>query len=44
MFIKGSAKVVEPPRLEYKGFKLKFILKGHICRGLLIRTKYKKIN
>ena len=39
-FIKGSARVVEPPRIEYKGFKFKFNKKGDICRGLLIRTKY----
>lgn len=38
-FIKGSARVVEPPRAEYKGFKFKFNRKGDICRGLLIRTK-----
>lgn len=39
-FIKGSARVVEPPRLEYKGFKFKFNKKGDICRGLLIRTRW----
>jgi large subunit ribosomal protein L14 len=39
-FIKGSARVVEPPRLEYKGFKIKFNKKGDICRGLIIRGKY----
>jgi len=39
-FIKGSARVVEPPRIEYKGFKVKFNRKGDICRGLLIRNKY----
>lgn len=39
-FVKSSARVVEPPRLEYKGFKFKFNKKGDICRGLLIRTKY----
>jgi len=39
-FIKGSARSVEPPRVEYKGFKFKFNRKGDICRGLLIRTKY----
>lgn len=39
-FIKGSARVVEPPRLEYKGFKVKFNKKGDICRGLLIRTRF----
>ena len=31
-FVKGSARVVEPPRLEYKGFKYKYSLKGDICR------------
>lgn len=39
-FIKGSARVVEPPRIEYKGFKVKFNKKGDICRGLLVRTKF----
>jgi large subunit ribosomal protein L14 len=39
-FIKGSARVVEPPRIEYKGFKFKFNKKGDICRGLIIRVKY----
>lgn len=38
-FIKGSARVVEPPRAEYKGFKFKFNRKGDICRGLLIRVR-----
>nr|APW82412.1 rpl14 [Laurentiella strenua] len=40
-FIKGTAKIVEPPRIEYKGFKFKFNRKGDICRGLLIRTAFK---
>lgn len=40
-FIKGSARIVEPPRIEYKGFKIKFNKKGDICRGLLIRSAYK---
>lgn len=39
-FIKGSARVVEPPRVEYKGFKFKFNKKGNICRGLLVRTAF----
>jgi ribosomal protein L14 len=43
-FIKGSARVVEPPRLEYKGFKFKFNKKGDICRGIIIRTKHVKVN
>ena len=38
-FIKGSAKVVEPPRIEYKGFKYKYSIKGDICRGSIARTK-----
>lgn len=40
-FIKGSARIVEPPRIEYKGFKVKFNKKGDICRGLIIRNNYK---
>jgi large subunit ribosomal protein L14 len=39
-FVKGTARVVEPPKLEYKGFKRKFNKKGDICRGLIIRNKY----
>ena len=39
LFVKGSARVVEPPRLEYKGFKLKFNKKGNICRALLVRCR-----
>lgn len=38
-FVKGSARVVEPPRIEYKGFKFKFNKKGDICRGLIVRCK-----
>jgi large subunit ribosomal protein L14 len=38
-FIKGSARVVEPPRIEYKGFKFKFSRKGDICRSIIVRTK-----
>lgn len=40
-FVKGAAKIVEPPRIEYKGFKFKFNKKGDICRGLFIRGKNK---
>lgn len=40
MFIKGSARIVEPPRLEYKGFKFKFNKKGDICRALLVRCTF----
>ena len=37
-FVKGSARSVEPPRIEYKGFKFKFNKKGDICRMLFIRV------
>ena len=40
-FIKGSARVVEPPRIEYKGFKFKFSKKGDICRSIIVQTRYK---
>lgn len=40
-FVKGSARIVEPPRIEYKGFKVKFNKKGDICRGLVIRSAYR---
>lgn len=40
-FVKGSARVVEPPRIEYKGFKFKFSRKGDICRSILIQTRFK---
>jgi len=42
-FIKGSARSVKPPRIEYKGFKFKYNVKGDICRGLIIRTKFPNI-
>lgn len=38
-FVKGSAQIVEPPRIEYKGFKFKFNRKGDICRGIFIRAR-----
>lgn len=38
LFVKGSARVVEPPRMEYKGFKYKYSLKGDIGRSWLIRV------
>lgn len=37
-FIKGSARVVEPPRQEYKGFKYKYSLKGDICRVWIVKS------
>ena len=42
-FVKGSARIVEPPRLEYKGFKYKYSLKGDITKGILVRSKYDKL-
>jgi len=44
LFIKGSARVVEPPRMEYKGFKYKYSLRGNICRSWIIRVNYNKQN
>lgn len=38
-FIKGSAKIVTAPRLEYKGFKFKYNTKGNICRVLIVRVQ-----
>ena len=40
-FAKGSARIVEPPRVEYKGFKYKYSVKGDICRLLLVRVSKK---
>lgn len=39
-FVKGSARSVEPPRIEYKGFKFKYNIKGDICRGLILRSNF----
>ena len=38
-FVKGSAKIVTPPRTEYRGFKFKYNSKGDICRAALVRLK-----
>ena len=38
-FVKGSVRVVSPPRFEYKGFKFKYNVKGNICRGLITRAQ-----
>ena len=43
-FVKGCARVVEPPRIEYKGFKYKFYIKGDICRLLIIRANKLRFN
>jgi ribosomal protein L14 len=40
LITKSSARVVEPPRLEYKGFKYKYNIKGDIIRSWLVRSKY----
>lgn len=37
-FVKSSARVVEPPRIEYKGFKYKYKIKGDICKLWICRT------
>lgn len=42
-FVKGSARSVKPPRIEYKGFKFKYNVKGDICRGLILRSRFPNI-
>jgi len=42
-FVKGSARVVEAPRIEYKGFKYKFNIKGDISRLLIVRNNRSNI-
>ena len=41
-FAKGSARVVEPPRIEYKGFKYKYSIKGDIARFSALLEQYEK--
>ena len=36
--------MVEPPRLEYKGFKYKYSIKGDIIKSIILRTKRDKAN
>ena len=38
LFVKGSARIVQPPRYEYKGFKYRYSLKGDIKRLLIVRV------
>jgi len=44
LFIKGSARIVEPPRLEYKGFKYKYSIKGDITRSWIVRSVFASKN
>jgi len=44
LFVKSSSRVVEPPRLEYKGFKYKYNVKGDIVRSWLVRSVFTIIN
>jgi len=43
-FIKGSARIVEPPRIEYKGFKYKYSVKGDIVRSWVTRSVFYSLN
>lgn len=43
LFIKGSARVVEPPRIEYKGFKYRYKVRGDICRLWLVRSNLREL-
>ena len=38
LFVKGSAQIVEPPQITYKGTKFKYTKKGDIVRSLIVRT------
>ena len=42
--MKGSSRIVEPPRIEYKGFKYKYNVKGDIVRVLLVRSNSQEQN
>lgn len=39
-FVKATSRVVEPPRLEYKGFKYKYSVKGDIVKLWFVRSIY----
>jgi len=39
LFVKGSAQVVEPPQITYKGTKFKYSIKGDVLRAIVVRTK-----
>jgi len=38
LFTKGSAQVVEPPQITYKGTKFKYNKKGDIVRSIIVRS------
>ena len=44
LFIKGSAQVVEPPQMVYKGTKFKYSIKGDIIRGIIVRDRKPSFN
>ena len=39
-FIKGSVRVIQPPKFAYKGYKMKFNRRGDICRAFLVRQTF----
>lgn len=43
-FIKGSARSVEPPRMEYKGFKYKYSVKGDIAKMFISKSNLHELN
>jgi ribosomal protein L14 len=43
-FIKGSARSVEPPRMEYKGFKYKYSVKGDIAKMFVSKSNLHELN
>lgn len=40
MYIKSSVRIVDAPRQEYRGFKLRLLKKGFVVRALIIRGLY----
>jgi ribosomal protein L14 len=40
MYVKSSVRVVDAPRREYRGFKLRLLKKGFIVRALVVRGVY----
>lgn len=41
LYVKGSARVVNPPRVEYRGFKLRPVFKGTVLKAFIVKVKYR---
>lgn len=38
-YVKGSSKIVNPPRVEYRGYKLRQIKKGVVLKSFIVKVK-----